>query len=240
MASRLVITDVYDNIPSDARLASEPWGFAALVEGPGGVTLFDTGGSGEVLLSNMSILGLDPTKVQRVCFSHIHGDHTRGVDAFLAANPNVTVYAPASFPDEFVEKVTKAGAKYVAVSNPVDIAEGIKSTGEMGVAIKEQSLVIESAKGPVLLTGCAHPGIVEITERAGEIAGESMYLVVGGFHLEDMSRQQVETVSNSLKGLRVKRLAASHCTGEEQIPVLRELWGADWVKLGCGASITIE
>ena len=55
-----------------------------------------------------------------------------------------------------------------------------------------------------------------------------------------MSRQQVETVSNSLKGLRVKRLAASHCTGEEQIPVLRELWGADWVKLGCGASITIE
>lgn len=239
MAGRLVLRDVYDNVPGDTRLASEPWGFAAVVEGPGGTTLFDCGGDGEVLLSNMLIVGIEPGRIERLFFSHIHGDHTRGMDGFLAANSDVTVYAPASFPEEFWGRVKAAGAEYVAVLEPVDVAEGLKSTGEMGEAIKEQSLIIGSDEGPVLLTGCAHPGIVEITTRASEVAGEAMYLVAGGFHLDEASEAEVEGICEELRGLGVRKVAAGHCTGAAQIDWMRKLWGADWYELGCGAVITI-
>lgn len=41
--------------------------------------LFDTGGSGSILLDNMEQLGLDPQDVEIVVLSHIHGDHTDGL-----------------------------------------------------------------------------------------------------------------------------------------------------------------
>ena len=38
MTAPVGLTDVYDNGPSDPRLKNEPWGFAAVIEGPGGTT----------------------------------------------------------------------------------------------------------------------------------------------------------------------------------------------------------
>ena len=82
---------VFNNVPHKAGLESG-WGFACLIESPEQTVLFDTGGDGGILLSNMQHMGLDPSSVDAVVLSHIHSDHTGGLEAFLVQNPNVTVY----------------------------------------------------------------------------------------------------------------------------------------------------
>jgi 7,8-dihydropterin-6-yl-methyl-4-(beta-D-ribofuranosyl)aminobenzene 5'-phosphate synthase len=78
------------------------------------------------------------------------------------------------------------------VSEPVTIADHIRITGELGTTIVEQALLIETRRGLIVLTGCAHPGIVEIVRQAKTV-GE-VYLVMGGFHLADYGVADVEAV----------------------------------------------
>jgi len=124
----LTITVLYDNVAHDARLQTD-WGFACLVEGLEQPLLFDTGGKGDILLQNMRALGLDPQAVRTVVLSHAHGDHTGGLAAFLAENPDVTVFLLQSFPANIKDVVRRAGATLVEVSGPVDITARAHTTG---------------------------------------------------------------------------------------------------------------
>ena len=56
---QIIITILYDNNPFDSRL-EQRWGFSCLIKGTDETILFDTGGNGKALLSNMKILGIEP------------------------------------------------------------------------------------------------------------------------------------------------------------------------------------
>jgi aconitase A len=53
----------------------------------------------------------------------------------------------------------------------------------MGDGPKEQALVIETPAGLVVITGCAHPGIVQVAAAARVQRGQDIDLLMGGFHL---------------------------------------------------------
>ena len=89
-------TIIYDNTAFRKDLQAD-WGFAALIEANGKRILFDTGGSGSILLSNMNKLGITPKEIDDVFISHAHFDHTGGLSAFLDQNSDVTVWVPPSF-----------------------------------------------------------------------------------------------------------------------------------------------
>jgi 7,8-dihydropterin-6-yl-methyl-4-(beta-D-ribofuranosyl)aminobenzene 5'-phosphate synthase len=91
------LTVVYDNRSADPRLGTA-WGFACLIETSATTILFDTGGDGQLLMDNLTALGIDPQAIDAVVLSHIHSDHTGGLDRLLAANDRLTVYLPRSFP----------------------------------------------------------------------------------------------------------------------------------------------
>ena len=76
-AQRVRIAVVYDNRSLDRQL-SPSWGFSCLV---GDDLLFDTGGDGPRLVSNMARMGFDPRRIRSVVLSHAHGDHTGGIAA---------------------------------------------------------------------------------------------------------------------------------------------------------------
>ncbi len=77
-----MITIVYDNNLPDKRLQTA-WGFACVIEGLAETILFDTGGNGKLLLSNMAAAGFNPEQIDSIVLSHIHADHTGGLHAFL-------------------------------------------------------------------------------------------------------------------------------------------------------------
>lgn len=186
----LSLTIVYDNNPYGKNLETR-WGFSCYVKGTEKTILFDVGGEGSVVLANMRKLAIDPKTVDTIVLSHIHYDHIGGLSDFLRVNPEVAVYMPRSLPRSVKDIVTKAGAKLVEVHKSIKICKDVYSTGELGGFIKEQSLIIKTTKGLVVITGCAHPGIANIVKKAKEMLKTDVYLALGGFHLCWMNPWQI-------------------------------------------------
>ena len=233
------ITILYDNYIFSKGLQTD-WGFSCIIEGKEKTILFDAGTKSDILFHNINKLNVNPKDVELVAISHNHGDHTGGLFAFLDENNKVTVYLPVSFPDEFVSRVENAGAKVVSVDKPVEICEDVCLTGEMGVQIKEQSLILNTSKGLVVITGCAHPGIVSIVKRAKEVVNKEIYLVFGGFHLLNKSEDEVNQIISQFKDLGVMKVGATHCTGNEAIELFKKAYKENFIQMGVGKAIKIS
>lgn len=236
-ADVLTITIIYDNYLYDERLKAA-WGFAALVEYRDHTLLFDTGGDGPTLLHNMSVLGVDPTRIEGVVLSHIHGDHTGGLGALAAAEVFPTVYLPPSFPASFKREASQAMAVTEVMPGQA-LSDGVFTTGEMGLDIREQALVIRTGQGLAVLTGCAHPGITHMVARASESFDEPVNLVLGGFHLGSKSEGEVVTILEELRRLGVKRVGPCHCTGDRAIAQFATEYGEDFISAGVGRVIVV-
>lgn len=229
----MTLTVLYDNVAYDPRLQTD-WGFSCLVEGPAGTLLFDTGGKGDILLYNMRALGTDPQAVQAVFLSHAHNDHTGGLADFLAENPRVTVYLLASFPAAIKDTVRRAGATLVEVTELQAIGAGAYSTGELGGQIREQALALETPRGLVIITGCAHPGIAALVRQAKTLAEGDVTLALGGFHLRDADAAAIAATIAELQELGVQSIAPSHCTGDAARRAFAEAFGAAYLESGAG------
>jgi 7,8-dihydropterin-6-yl-methyl-4-(beta-D-ribofuranosyl)aminobenzene 5'-phosphate synthase len=232
-ADSVTITVVFDNI-AFAEGYETFWGFSSVVSVPGRTILFDTGGRGDLLLDNMKRAGFEPDDVDIVFVSHGHGDHTGGVGAFLERNGEAVVYALGSFPAAFTELLAAHGVEPVVVTEPVEICPGCWSTGRIEGPASEQSLVICTDRGPIVITGCAHPGIVEIVRKARELSGRDPLLVMGGFHLGQKSTEELAGIISPFKELGVRYAAPTHCTGEEAIKAFENAYGERFLRIGAG------
>lgn len=236
--AEVVVTIVYDNNPYDVRLTTA-WGFSCLIKLSQKVILFDTGGDGSILLSNMARLSINPQSIDVVVLSHIHGDHVGGLAKFLEQNNRVTVYMPASFPSQMKQEVKLKGVKVEEVHEAKEFFEGVFTTGELNGGIKEQSLVVRTSEGLLVITGCAHPGVVNIVKRAKEITKDKVYLLVGGFHLTGTSPSEINYIAKSLLQLRVAKVAPCHCSGEEARRLFKGYFSENYIESGVGKQIAI-
>jgi 7,8-dihydropterin-6-yl-methyl-4-(beta-D-ribofuranosyl)aminobenzene 5'-phosphate synthase len=236
---KITVIIVYDNNHYDNRLTTA-WGFSCVVKSPQKTILFDTGGDGTILLYNMAKLRIDPKEIDAVVLSHIHSDHVGGLASFLERNSNVTVYMPVSFPQSLKDKVINTGAKLEEVDKARELFDDTFTTGELNSGIKEQSLVLKTPNGLVIITGCAHPGIVNIAKKAKEVTGERIFLMIGGFHLSGASQSQVEYIVESLLQLGVERVAPCHCSGDQARKIFKDSFGDDYIDCGAGKVIAIE
>jgi len=234
----LRFTVLYDNyLHQDGTKAD--WGFSCLIEGTERTILFDTGTQPQILMHNVKVLNIDLKKVNQVVISHIHEDHTGGLRAVLEQNPKVTVFFPVSFPPEFRLRVESLKAQAQAVDKPVEICRNVYLTGEMGDEIKEQSLIIDSPKGLIIVTGCSHQGIVNILRRAKEILDKPIHLVFGGFHLGNKSEAEMQEIIAAFKQLKVEKCGATHCTGDGPIAMFKKAFGENYVPMGTGKVIEV-
>jgi 7,8-dihydropterin-6-yl-methyl-4-(beta-D-ribofuranosyl)aminobenzene 5'-phosphate synthase len=95
----------------------------------------------------------------------------------------------------------------------------VRADGSYGLdeVLEEQGLVIDvKDRGLVVLTGCAHAGVLNTIDRAREISGpEPVQAVLGGFHL-GFPTTPLENVSLTVEGMRereVARVVPMHCSG---------------------------
>ncbi|MBU0717491.1 MAG: MBL fold metallo-hydrolase [Planctomycetes bacterium] len=211
---RIVTKIVYDNHPSGPGLISE-WGFGCVIQGTEKTILFDTGGAGWALLSNMHQLKLDPKKIDAVVLSHIHWDHTGGLPSFIHERGRVPVYIPAGFPKAFKEHAKSLGGELIECDESVTVGQDVRTTGTLGKgAIEEHALCVKTDKGWVVITGCAHPGVDNMAAQAKEVVSGPIHMVMGGFHMMRQSNEEVDTVIDRLEGLGVQRSAPCHCSGD--------------------------
>lgn len=211
------ITIVYDNEAKQPGLKAD-WGFSSLIETQDAPPLlFDTGADGSILLHNMSQLKIDPSAIGIVVISHPHWDHFGGLEDVLKVNKDVELYLPQSFPAGRI-----SAKKITVVKEPLQIGNNIFSTGELNGI--EQSLVVSTDKGLLVIVGCSHPGVGSILDAASRLG--QVYGIIGGFHgFHDFKR---------LTGLSL--ICPCHCT--QYKAEIKRLFAAQCID--CGAGVVIE
>jgi len=235
----LRLTIICDNYDYDPYLKTE-WGFSCLIEGPERVVLFDAGADYVTLLGNMRELELDPSMIDAVVLSHNHNDHIGGLYGLLEDNHDVIVYLPASFSGNLKDKVKSFGAEVEEISEAKELFSGIYSTGEMGNEISEQSLIMTTSQGLVIITGCAHPGIVNIVRKAQDmLTNKPVYLALGGFHMAWDTVPENERIIKTLRQLGVLKVAPCHCSGDETRKLFENEYGENYINSGAGKIIVI-
>lgn len=232
------IIDVFDNYSVNPDLATS-WGFGCVIKTPTLNILFDTGGNSNILLSNLEKMFINPRDIEVVVISHIHGDHLGGLEGFLGINKNVKVYIPSSFSDSIRKGIKSYGSEYEDIKEARQITNGIYSTGEMGISIKEQSLIIHTNKGLVIVTGCAHPGVLNVIKKSKELLNKEVYLVLGGFHLLGASESELKNIIEEFRKLGVQKVAPSHCSGDKCRKLFQDEYRDHFIEFGVGKIVTI-
>jgi 7,8-dihydropterin-6-yl-methyl-4-(beta-D-ribofuranosyl)aminobenzene 5'-phosphate synthase len=154
-----------------------------------------------------------------------------------------------------------AGSIMLEARGPVAIAQGVMTTGEVPRiepfekvedfwTIKDgqycedkipddQALAINmEGKGLVVITGCAHAGIINTIRHAQKITGvEELYAVLGGFHLMGADDKRIDSTAEALHSLDPAIVRPGHCTGQKAVCRLQEALGERCQPLAVGDSI---
>lgn len=87
---------------------------------------------------------------------------------------------------------------------------------------EDQSLVLNTPQGLVVITGCGHAGIVNILTFAREkFPGKPVHAVVGGLHLFPATDEQLDWTADQMKTFNLANLMGAHCTGIEAVYRIR-------------------
>ena len=122
---------------------------------------------------------------------------------------------------------------------PTDLFSNIYSTGAMGDA-SEQSIIIDTNEGLIVISGCAHSGIEAITKRAKATFDKKILLLLGGFHLFNKDEANIIEVVNYIKALGTKYVCPSHCTGEKAKNIFKQKFGEHYIDGGAGVNIAFD
>ena len=231
---------LFDNNSLDSRFLVG-WGVSYLVNGK---ILFDTGEKSGPLLQNMKNMSVEISNLEAVVISHDHWDHTGGLWDVLKGNTKLKVYACPNFSKGFINKVKSYGNPLIEVDKFTQIAEDIYTTGEIPGRyafsyLPEQALALKTSNGLTILTGCAHPGIIEIIENVKQNISGDIYLVLGGFHLIGKRKGTVKAIIDNFKKLGIKKVAPTHCTGNKAISLFKEEYSDEFIEVKVGQTIEV-
>lgn len=158
--------------------------------------------------------------------------------------------------------ITSRGVPVVA-RNSVRISRGVMTSGEVtrltereksegfwkvtGERFMEDQVTDEQAllinlrdRGLIIVTGCAHPGIINIVNHARKVSKVSkVCAIIGGFHLTGSSHDRLEATTKELSGLNPELVCPCHCTGSSAIGRLSELLGPRCKPVRTGDSIEL-
>lgn len=174
-------------------------------------------------LQNMQTLGIAWEEIDAIVISHPHPDHVGGVKAwqdktvsfgdFTGDLSQMPIYVPTS--------LSHSSATLTPSSEPTLVSKDIATTGVIPYSEVfpislfsakgyEQGLVIHVAgQGLVVITGCGHPTMEKLVERAETLFGEQVVGVVGGLHYEKHSVEDVQPHIQFLAPRQPKLIALS-------------------------------
>lgn len=158
-------------------------------------------------------------------------------------------------------QLDSAGAIMLPCRSPATLAPGVMTTGEVPRAEAfetvegfwtmrdgqysadnipdDQSLAVHlPGKGLIVISGCAHSGIINTIRYAQRITGvERLYAVIGGFHLMGADQKRIDATARALLDLDPAIIRPGHCTGQKALSRLQEVLGESCQPLTVGDSI---
>jgi len=90
----------------------------------------------------------------------------------------------------------------------------------------EMVTVVEGDAGLVILTGCAHNGVLNMIEATRQaLPGKPILAVIGGFHLHHEDAARIREVGKALLAWDIPHIFTGHCTCDEAIETLADVLG---------------
>jgi len=148
-------------------------------------------------------------------------------------------------------EVKNHGASLLLSRNSVQFMEDISTTGEIervtsyekveglwtvsrerfipDVLLDDQSLIFKiEGKGLVIVSGCAHSGIVNTVLHSRKLMKvEKVHAVIGGFHLKDADEERIRRTIKDLAAFNPEVICPCHCTGRKATAMFKEAFGED-------------
>lgn len=107
--------------------------------------------------------------------------------------------------------------------------------------LDDQALFVQTARGLVIVAGCAHAGVVNTVDYICRLAGsENIFALVGGLHLGRASFKRLEATGSALGRRNFHILAPCHCTGMHAQVYLRARFHSLVRDVGAGSSFVLE
>lgn len=218
------------------------WGVSFLIDED---VLFDTFGDPGVLLNNMRRFGVGKNKIKHIVLSHDDWDHIGGLWYLINHRKDIAVYICPGFGQDIKERIASFGVRVVEVDRLTQIKEGIFSSGPIqtlreGRLVSEQALVLKFIKKLTVVTGCAHPGIINIIDVVQRsFVKEKVFSILGGLHLKDTPMPQIDEVILALKARGISQIAPTHCTGQKATQALKIAYGVDFREVKAGTIMEI-
>lgn len=104
----------------------------------------------------------------------------------------------------------------------------------------EQSLVVDTPEGLVILNSCSHGGADNIiTEVSHTFPEKKIRALIGGFHLFNKSEVEIRDLAERIRSTGISRVYTGHCTGKRAYDILRETLGDQLQQLSVGMVIEL-
>lgn len=232
---------IFDNSAIDTNY-STGLGFSCLINDE---ILFDTGPEPKALFNNFNLLNMNANQISKVVISHNHWDHTGGLWELLKQNQNLLVYSCPDFSPDFYDKVANLNTKLIKADSLLEIIPSVFTTGQIpglykGQPMPEQAMVIKTEKGISVITGCAHPGIIQIIAKVKHyFPNEPIYAVLGGFHLKDKTEEEILLIINQFKEFEIKKMGPTHCSGDLAIRLFKKEYKNNFIDVMVGGKINV-
>jgi 7,8-dihydropterin-6-yl-methyl-4-(beta-D-ribofuranosyl)aminobenzene 5'-phosphate synthase len=103
----------------------------------------------------------------------------------------------------------------------------------------DQTLILDTSKGLVILLGCSHVGVINILKYIEQKFTANIQAIIGGMHLVNAEQDRIEWTINQLAKIDWELLIPLHCTGQRAVEQMKDVFG-DRVKVkSVGESIKI-
>jgi len=107
--------------------------------------------------------------------------------------------------------------------------------------LDDQALFIESAKGLVVVLGCAHSGVVNTLEYISKLTSRNkIYAVIGGMHLLQASEERTKRTIVAFRKYDVRRIGLAHCTGADAVQRFSDTFKERCFTCSAGTKISFE
>lgn len=156
----------------------------------------------------------------------------------------------------FAERIEKVSGDYELMPGAYLIPHKTEGLAEIGKREKmyrkvkcrwvpddfshEQSLVLDTAKGLVIINSCSHGGAANIiNEVKATFPDKHVYGLMGGFHLFNKSDEEVRSLAAKIKETGVEFVCTGHCTKNHAYEILKEELGDIAVQMKVGYKIEL-
>ena len=182
---------------------------------------------------------------RNVAGDYYNGERYIGIDKKILEAPNVCLLDGDYKIDEELFLFTGiTGRRLWPKSNKTlnKVLQGIKVQDDFS---HEQCMVVTQGEKNILLSGCAHNGILNILDKYKSLYNKMPDMVISGFHMMKKSEYEEDEILNiEQTAKQLKKMNTifytGHCTGQRAYDIMHSIMGKQLRQLHSGEQILLD